>query len=138
MAHNMSATNRRVRRAILEILYDSGPMTKEEMASALASRKGVAHVPSPHSLSALLCKSHSIIQLGKKKVENSLGVTTKHNVYDIDRDVILCKDELIHIREPSTMTPKEKVRATKCLSCGRTRIKPEGFDECLTCVRITE
>ena len=66
----MSATNRRVRRAILEILYDSGPMTKEEMATALANRKGVAHVPSPHSLSALLCKSHSIIQLGKKKVEN--------------------------------------------------------------------
>ena len=136
MAHNMSATNRRVRRAILEILYDSGPMTKEEMASALADGKGVAHVPSPHSLSALLCKSHSIIQLGKKKVENSLGVKTKHLIYDIDRDIVHSKDELIHIREPSTMTPKEKAKAEKCLSCGRTRIKPDGSSECLSCHRI--
>ncbi len=137
MAHNMSATNRRVRRAILEILYDSGPMTKEEVASALAERKGVNHVPSPHSLSALLCKSHSVIVVGKKQVENMVGVKAKHLVYDIDRDVVLCKDELIYIREPSTMTPKEKARASKCLSCGRTRIKPADSDECLTCVRYT-
>ncbi len=111
----MSATNRRVRRAILEILYDSGPMTKEEVASALAERKGVNHVPSPHSLSALLCKSHSVIQVGKKTVENMVGVKSKHLVYDIDRDVVLCKDELIYIREPSTMTRRKKQeRANVC------------------------
>ena len=136
MADYMSATNRRVRRAILEISYEQGPLTKEQVASALAKKKGVAHVPSPHSLSALLCKSHSIIQLGKKKVENSLGIKTKHTLYDIDRDIIFSLDELIYIREPSTMTPKEKIRASKCLSCGRTRIKPKDSDECLTCVRM--
>ena len=75
--------------------------------------------------------------MGKKAVENIIGVKTKHLVYDIDRDVVHCVDELIHIREPSTMTPKERARASKCLSCGRTRIKPEGSDECLTCVRYT-
>tara|TARA_Y100000004_G_C8694421_1_gene318951 strand:- start:115 stop:453 length:339 start_codon:yes stop_codon:yes gene_type:complete len=112
-------------------------MTKEEVASALAERKGVNHVPSPHSLSALLCKSHSVIQVGKKTVENMVGMKSKHLVYDIDRDVVLCRDELIHIREPSTMTPKEKAKASKCLSCGRTRIKPEGNEECLTCVRYS-
>jgi len=133
----MSATNKRVRRAVLEILYHNGPMTKEEVASVLAATKGVNHIPSPHSLSALLCKSHSVIQVGKKIVQNMVGVKAKHLVYDVDRDVVLSADELIYIREPSTMTPKEKAKSSKCMSCGRTRIKPEGEIECLTCIRYS-
>lgn len=133
----MSATNRRVRRTILDILYHQGPLTRNEVATALSNEKGSSSVPSPHSLSALLRKSHSVIIVGKKTVENMQGERVKHFLYDIDRDVIHNFDELIHIREPSTMTPKEKAKADKCLSCGRTRIKPEGFDECLACIRYS-
>ena len=134
----MSATNRRVRRAILDILWEQGPMTKEEGAVALGNAKGVGTIPSPHSLSALLCKSHSIISVGKKTVENLVGVKAKHLLYDLDREIVKDKSEIEYIREPSTMRPKEKRRSAKCPSCSRTRIFPPGHDECLHCVRTTQ
>jgi len=131
----MSATNRRVRRAILEILWDEGPLTKEEVAVELAKRKGVGRVPSPHSLSALLCKSNSVISVGKKTVQNIIGVKAKHLLYDIDREIVLKVSEIEYIREPSTMTPKEREKAAKCKSCSRTRIFPENENECISCLR---
>jgi hypothetical protein len=131
----MSATNRRVRRAILDILWDEGPLTKEEVANELANRKGVGRVPSPHSLSALLCKSNSVISVGKKTVQNIVGVKAKHLLYDIDREIVLTKDEIKYIREPSTLTPKEKALSAKCPHCSRTRIFPEGSTQCLSCLR---
>jgi len=130
----MSATNSRIRRAILDLLWEHGPMTKEEVAACLGQHRGVAHIPSPHSLSALLCKSHSIIVIGKKQVENIVGAKSKHALYDIDREVVLHKSEIKYIREPSTMTPKEKATSLKC-ECGRTRIFPPNSDECLSCAR---
>jgi len=134
----MSATNRRVRRAILDLLWEHGAMTKEEVANCLGETKGVGTVPSPHSLSALLCKSHSIISVGKKTVENLVGAKSKHLLYDIDREIVKHKSEIEYIREPSTMRPKEKARSAKCKSCSRTRIFPPGHDECLHCLRTTE
>jgi len=132
----MSATNSRIRRAILDVLWLHGPLTKEETAVQLANAKGVRRVPSPHSLSALLCKSHSIIIVGKKTVENIVGVKSQHALYDIDREIVLTDEEILFIREPSTMTPKEKALSRKC-GCGRTRVIPEGSDECLSCQRLS-
>ena len=131
----MSATNSRIRRAILEVLWNHGAMTKEEVANALANKKGIKHIPSPHSLSALLTKSHSIIIVGKKDVHNIVGVKTKHALYDLDREIVLEKDDIQYVREPSTMTPKERLIAQKC-GCGRTRIFPRDTDECLSCQRL--
>ena len=131
----MSATNSRIRRAILDVLWVHGAMTKEEVANALANKKGVKHIPSPHSLSALLTKSHSVIIVGKKDVHSMTGVKTKHALYDLDREIVLEKDDIQYVREPSTMTPKEKSVARKC-GCGRTRIFPRDTDECLSCQRL--
>lgn len=110
-------------------------MTSGEVAVALGDKKGVARVPSPHSLNALLCKSASVIIVGKKRVENMAGVKSNHALYDLDREVVLSADEILFIREPSTMTPKEKALARKC-GCGRTRIFPPDSDECLSCHRL--
>lgn len=131
----MSATNSRVRRAILDVLWDKGAMTKEEVANALGETRGVARIPSPHSLSALLCKTQSIIVIGKKQVENIVGVKSKHSLYDLDREIVQCKDDIQYVREPSTMTPKERKLSRKC-SCGRTRIFPPNSEECLNCSRV--
>jgi len=133
----MGATNRRVRRAILGLLWEQGPMTKEEVAEALADARGVSHVPQPASLNALLCKSASIISVGKREVQNLVGQKSKHLLYDVDREVVLSEDELIHVREPCTMTPKEKAQARKCPGCSRTRIFREGSEQCLTCERLS-
>ena len=132
----MSATNRRIRLTILDLLWDNGPMTKEDMAVELGDKKGIKRIPSPHSLSALLCKSHSVITVGKRKVENLVGNKSLHSLYDLDREVVLSKADIIYIREPSTMTPKERAKSRKCESCGRTRIFPPDCEECLHCTRI--
>ena len=46
----MSANNRRIRRIIVDLLYEYGAMTKEGMADLLTKKKSVRTVPSPHSL----------------------------------------------------------------------------------------
>jgi hypothetical protein len=112
-------------------------MTKEEVAEALAETRGVSHVPHPASLNALLCKSASIISVGKREVENIVGQKSKHLLYDVDREVVLTESDLTYVREPCTMTPKEKARASKCPGCSRTRIFPEGSEQCLTCERLS-
>lgn len=132
----MSATNSRIRRAILNVLWEHGPATKEDVAVHLGNEKGIRRVPSPHSLSALLCKSHSIIIVGKKTVENIVGVKSQHALYDLDREIVLQKDEIKFVREPSTMTPEERSLSQKC-GCGRTRIFPPDSDECLSCQRLS-
>ena len=63
----MSANNRRVRRLIVEILWEHGEMTKEEMAERLTSEKNVRTVPSPHSLSALMSKNPQVIAVGSRE-----------------------------------------------------------------------
>ncbi len=130
----MSANNRRVRRFIVEILWDYGPLTKEGVAGKLSSLKNVRAVPSPHSLSALLSKNPQIVAVGSEKVENAVGTKASHLLYDVDREVILSKDDIVYTRSPTVMTPKQREKAQQC-TCGRIRILPPESDICLTCMR---
>ena len=104
----MSANNRRVRRLIVDLLWEFGEMTKEEMAEKLTTKKNVRTVPSPHSLSALLSKNPQIIAVGSEKVENAVGIKASHLVYDIDRNLIHNREEIVYTRSPTVMTPKQK------------------------------
>jgi|TARA_R100001163_G_C5068132_1_gene207962 hypothetical protein len=127
--------NKRVRRAIVELLLEHGPATREEVAELLQNYKGVKNVPSPNSLSALMSKNPQVVIVGKQKVEMTLGINTQHMLFDIDRQVIKTKDDLILTRPISVMTPSERRVAIQCQGCGRTRIMPKGSDLCITCVR---
>ena len=109
-------------------------MTKEEMAEKLTTKKNVRTVPSPHSLSALLSKNPQIIAVGSEKVENAVGIKASHLVYDIDRNLIQSREEIVYTRSPTVMTPKQKKEATMC-ECGRIRVFPPGYDKCLHCIR---
>ncbi len=133
----MSANNnnKRVRRAIVEILLEHGPATREEVAEYLQTYKGVKNVPSPNSISALMSKNPQVVIVGRQKVEMTIGINTHHMLFDIDRTVIKDKGDLILTRPISVMTPKERKSAKQCPSCGRTRIMPEQSDECLSCIR---
>ena len=110
----MSANNRRVRRLIVDLLWEFGEMTKEEMAEKLTTKKNVRTVPSPHSLSALLSKNPQIIAVGSEKVENAVGIKASHLVYDIDRNLIQSREEIVYTRSPTVMTPKQKKEAIMC------------------------
>lgn len=130
----MSANNRRVRRFIVEILWEHGAMTKEGVAEKLSSLKNVRTVPSPHSLSALLSKNPQIIAVGSEKVENAIGIKASHLIYDIDRDLIKSRDDILYTRSPTVMTPTQRKKAVQC-SCGRIRMLPPESDVCLNCLR---
>jgi hypothetical protein len=131
----MSANNKRVRRAIIDILWHHGPMTKEALADKLQEVKSIRQVPSPNSLSALLCKNPQVVSVGSQRVESVLGNKSLHMVFDIDRYTIRSKDDLIYTTPYSIMSPKQKADAQKCDSCGRQRIIREDLDICLTCYR---
>lgn len=130
----MSANNRRIRRVIVELLYEHGAMTKEKMASLLGRTKSIRTVPSPHSLSALMAKNSQIVVVGKELVENAVGTKAIHLVYDINRDLIQSKDDIRLTRSLTVMSPQEKKKAMKC-QCGRIRVFPEDSDKCLHCLR---
>ncbi len=127
--------NKRVRRAIVELLLEYGPATREEVAELLQTYKGVKNVPSPHSLSALMSKNPQVVIVGKQKVEMTLGINTHHMLFDIDRQVIKTKDDLILTRPISVMTPSERKVAIQCQTCGRTRIMPKESSQCISCSR---
>ena len=130
----MSANYRRIRRIIVELLYEHGKMTKEGMAAILSKKKSVRTVPSPHSLSALMAKNSQIIVVGKEQVENAVGAKATHLVYDINRELIQSKDDITHTRSLTVMTPSEKEKAQKC-ECGRIRVFPDNSNVCLHCIR---
>ena len=130
----MSANNRRIRRIIVDLLFDNGPMTKEGMADCLTKYKSVRTVPSPHSLSALMSKNPQVKAVGSEQVENAVGTRAMHLIYDVDRDVIKSKEDIMLTRSLTVMTPQQKKQAKKC-KCGRIRVFPKRSEVCLHCVR---
>ena len=113
-------------------------MTKDQLATYLAKEKSIRTIPSPHSLAALCSKNVQVVTVGSEKVENAVGVPQKHAVYDVNRELIKCKEDIVLTRATGTMTPKEKREAVKCSGCGRVRLLPENSEVCLWCVREAE
>jgi len=132
---SMSANNRRIRRVIVDILWDYGPMTKQQVADILQDHRGIRQVPSPQSLSALLSKNPQVICLGIERVETAGGGKARHMKFGIDRNLIRHKDDIMLTRPVNAMTPTQRREAVKCLGCGRTRVMPEGGPPCLHCRR---
>ena len=128
----MSANNRRIRRIIIDLLFEHGEMTKEGMADLLSKKKSIRTVPSPHSLSALMAKNSQVVVVGKELVENAVVTKAVHLVYDIDRKLIKSKEDITFTRSLTVMTPSERKLAQKC-ACGRIRVFPTDSDVCLHC-----
>jgi len=131
----MSSNNKRVRRAIVKILWEYGPMSKQTLADKLESLNSVRQVPSPNSLSALLCKNPQIICVGLEKVESISGSKTKHMVFGIDTFLIRDDNDIILTTPYNIMTPTQKKKAVKCPTCGRRRLLPDNSPSCLRCSR---
>lgn len=113
-------------------------MTKDQLATYLAKEKSIRTIPSPHSLAALCSKNVQVVMVGSEKVENAVGIPQKHAVYDVNRELIKRKEDIVLTRATGTMTPKEKREAVKCSGCGRVRLLPENSEVCLCCVREAE
>ena len=129
---SVSANNRRVRRKIAEILFELGPMTRNELSSHLKSAWGGREVPSDTSLSSLLAKNVQVISTGFEMVESIGGAKAKHMIFDINRQLIKTKEDIIYSRPVSCMTPSEKKLATRS-ACGRKRVFPPNAEVCIHC-----
>ena len=134
----MSANNKRVRRAIIKLLWEYGPMTKERLADMLQEHKSIRQVPSPNSLSALLCKNPQVVSLGSERVETITGVKATHMLFGIDTHLIQSEDDLLYSTPYNIMSPSQKKETSKCPTCGRHRLFPPGENRCLHCVRNDE
>ena len=134
----MSANNKRVRRAIIKILWQYGPMTKERLADKLQEHKSIRQVPSPNSLSALLCKNPQVVSFGSERVETITGAKATHMLFGIDSHLIQSEEDLLYSTPHNIMSPSQKKDAVKCPTCGRRRILPHNESRCLHCVRDDE
>ena len=130
----MSANNRRIRRIIVDLLFEYGAMTKEGMADLLTKKKSVRTVQSPHSLSALMSKNPQVVAVGSEQVENAIGTKAKHLIYDVDRKLIHTKEDINYSRSLTVMTPQQKKESQRCV-CGRIRVFPRDSNRCLHCIR---
>lgn len=131
----MSANNRRLRRMVVDILYEKGALTRVEIAKELADKRSLREVPSDNSLSSVLAKNVQIECVGYAVVEKLNGSKTKHMVFDIRRDLIQSEEDIPLTRPVSCMTGAERIQAQRCSQCGRQRLMPDGEQPCLHCRR---
>lgn len=130
----MSANNRRLRRLVVDILFDKGPMTRTEIAGELAKKRSLREVPSDNSLSSVLAKNVQLESTGFAIVEKLNGNKTKHMIFDIKRKLITLEEHIEQTRPMSCMTTAERKRAERCPRCGKHRILPPNSTMCLHCV----
>tara|TARA_Y100000593_G_scaffold24285_3_gene48357 strand:- start:211 stop:609 length:399 start_codon:yes stop_codon:yes gene_type:complete len=129
----MSANNARVRRVVLNILWNEGPLTKEAIMDRLSQDNRLQ--PSNQSLGSILSKSHQIVVSGKSKVLTTTGIKRSRNLFDIDRSWIFSLEELRFTYPLNMMTKTESREAKRCKGCSRVRLIPEGSEKCLSCER---
>ena len=126
------ARNVRVRRLIVEILFENGAMTKTEMFNHLTKNYRLLREPTEHSLSSIMNKNSQVIPVGTQVAITEQGNKTTHILFDIDRKLIRNKDDLIRTMPISLLTKEESVDAGRCLECARVRILEKNA-KCLQC-----
>ena len=131
----MAGYNRRVRRAIVEILWFEGPLTKDEVHTRLENHQSINSVPSPNSLGALLSKNPQVIKVGSITMENLSGKRKRETQFDVNRVLIQEKSDILHTLPLNALLKYETPLASKCPSCGRSRIFRENETQCLHCLR---
>lgn len=128
--------NKRIRRIVVELLWERGAMTKGEVVAYLDSVPGLRNRPSEHSIASILAKNGQVVVVGSVEVESTIGNKNKHSLYAINEKLIHDKKELVMTMPLGVLTSSERKRASMCLSCGRQRILPSSDSPCLHCLLI--
>ena len=113
------ARNVRVRRLVVEILYEHGPMTKTQMFNYLTKNYRLLREPTEHSLSSIMNKNSQVIAVGTEIAVTEQGNKTTHILFDVDRKLIRNRDEMVKSMPVSLLTKEESKDAKRCLSCVR-------------------
>ena len=131
----MAKNNSRLRRTIVRILFESdGGLTRSEVAEKLHSLGMFRDIPSESSLAALISKNAQVVKVGHAKVELSNGLTVRNMVFDVDRNLIRCEEDIELTMPYSSMSNALKEKVVRCPTCKQMRYMPD-MDECLVCQR---
>lgn len=133
----MASSNTRIRGIILDLLFDEGPLTIPRLRDRLGSDGQTRNVPSQQRLASILTRTKQIQPIGTVRVSGDNG-KENHTLYDIDRQVIRDRSDLILTTSTSHLPPKLKSQVVRCPGCGLLRLMPDGESLCLFCLRKSE
>ena len=131
----MGSNNTRIRGVAIDVLFDEGPMTIEALRDALQNNGGIRVVPSQQRLTALLTRTLQVEVVGSARVQTNNG-WEHQTLYDINRQVIITKDDIELTTPYSHLTPRLKEETTRCAGCGLIRLVKDEDDTCLFCQRL--
>jgi len=107
-------------------------MTKGQMYEHIHKNYKLLKEPTEHSLSSIMNKNCQVIPVGTEVTITETGNKTLHTLFDINRDLITTKEELIMSMPVGILTKKESDGVARCHQCARTRILMDS-GLCLEC-----
>jgi hypothetical protein len=128
--------NKTIKRLIVRIVYERGPLTKNSLIGYLQERLGNVN-RTEGSISSLLAKNTQIVRIGTVREPNKYGRRIATPQYDVDRDLIQSAKDIVYTTPLSLMSPQELEDATRCPKCHKVRVLPEDSPICLNCQRLS-
>lgn len=124
--------NKSIKRTITRLVYEHGPLTKNDIVGLLQKEQGVV-VRTEGSISSLLAKNSQIVRVGTTREPNKYGKKIATPVYDVDRAIITEEEHLVYTTPVALMTPKEQTVAKQCSVCSKVRVIPDDGQICHAC-----
>tara|TARA_R100001510_G_scaffold34133_1_gene30637 strand:- start:32343 stop:32735 length:393 start_codon:yes stop_codon:yes gene_type:complete len=124
--------NKSIKRTITRLVFQNGPLTKNDIVGLLQKEQGVV-VRTEGSISSLLAKNTQVIRVGTTREPNKYGKKIATPVYDVDRTIITCEEDLVYTTPVALMTPSESRKAKQCSVCGKVRVIPDDGLICHAC-----
>ena len=131
----MGSNNTRIRSAAIDLLFQDGPMTIDELRDRLHGSSGVRVVPSQQRITALLSRTMQVEAVGSTKVQKHNG-WEHQTLYDLNRQVIHSLDDVEFTTPYSHLPPALKERTRRCTECKLIRLIQDGEQTCLFCQRL--
>jgi len=124
--------NKSIKRTITRLVYEHGPVTKNDIVGLLQKEHGY-NIRTEGQISALLAKNSQVVRVGTTREPNKYGKKIATPVYDVDRNIIRCAEDLTYTTPIALMTPSEYARATQCSVCSKVRVIPDDGQICHVC-----
>lgn len=124
--------NKSIKRTIIRLVYENGPVTKNDIVGLLQKEQGVV-IRTEGSISSLLAKNTQVIRVGTTREPNKYGKRIATPIYDVDRAIITCAADLSYTTPVALMTPAELKEANQCSVCSKVRVIPDAGQICHAC-----
>ena len=128
--------NKTIKRLIVRIVYEHGPLTKNSLIGYLQERLGNVN-RTEGSISSLLAKNTQIIRVGTVREPNKYGRKIATPQYDVDRDLIKSAKDIVYTTPLSLMTPDEMEKSERCPACHKVRVLPDDSPICHKCLKVS-